>query len=124
MRHPARPRDRYFYGRETDAEISMDQFAKTLLPVNPPQLIKPRSPPIGQHPVVRAYDTRKKTETQYPLTVVVFKTFVIDEGDLFFQDRMEHPLIVRLLFAGMREEKIGLVRNEIRFRHFFNTQQN
>src|SRR4029078_807147 len=78
---------------------------------------------IGQHSVVCADNTRKKTESQDPLTILVFHTLIVDQRDFFIEDRTEKLPVVGLHFAGVGKEKIFLSRDKTFNCGFFNAEQ-
>ena len=94
VRDTARARDRHFYLRQAEAEISMDQFLEIFLLVHPAQGVGAAASSIGHDPIVRANDAGEKAKAQDPLPIIVFQAFVIDQGDLLIQDGMEHCLVV------------------------------
>src|SRR5689334_3824719 len=97
----------------------MYEFAKTSLLIHPFQFVKTSSVAIGHHPIMCPNHTRKKTKTDDPLPVIMFKAFIIDEGDVPVQDRSQQLLVAGLLFFSVRKEKVGLVSDELLNRHLF-----
>src|SRR5882757_5185479 len=100
MRYAARARDGDLYLRQAQTEIRMDQLAKAFLLVDAAEIVASGAPSVGHDAVVCAYDAGKEPKSQDALPIVMFKTFIIDECDLFFDDGLEHlPVGGLLLFC-------------------------
>ena len=101
----------------------MYQFPEALLFVNSSKAVLAGTLTVGHHTIVGSDYARKEAKAQDTLTVVVFEAFIIDEGDLFFQNGPEHALVVGLLFLGVGKEEISLVCQQIFFRNFFYSEK-
>ncbi len=77
----------------------------------------------GSKPVVSTHNSGPPSECHQPEPVLIGKVFVIDEGYLLLNNMLKEGTVVRLFFCGMREKKIGFIRDQFGNMDLFYTQE-
>jgi hypothetical protein len=83
---------------------------------------KPRTASISHHAIVRPYHAGKKTKSNDALPVIMFQTFIVNQGNFFIQYCPQQFLILRLLLFGMGKKQVGFPGYQLIHRHFFYSQ--
>src|SRR5688572_5820107 len=73
---------------------------------------------------MRPDNTGKKSKTDDPLSIFMFQAFIIDQGDPFVNNSLQHFLILWLFLFRVREKKISLAGQQLLNGNFFDPKKN